>query len=995
MHKTFLSILLIVYSIAGWAQSVAGSGVVSGVVWETAESGLPDATVVLYNEAIGVRRVLQTSLDGIFEATGLPPASGYRLRVTRQRFAEWDSDMFSVPAGERLHFEIALAKADDKTISSVGRLLPAEQTTRTVSTSVEERQLDLLPAAQNRLDSLIPLAPATTTVPARGMVSIRGLTSFNAVLTDGLLAHNMYPARGAETGARAPVDAVQGMQVLVGGDTAEFGHAAGGTVNVVTRSGSNGLHGGAYEYVSNSGWNAIDRYAAGRNLFRKSNQPGVNLGGAIPGSHLFFFSNMEVYDAQGYGLNRILNPLIADSSGNAVASSNCKATAAQCAKAIRFIQDQMNVQVPHSEHTLNGLLRLDYRRSERNTVILSVDARHSRSPFGSSVNSVASEGGILGGALAKEDAHSARFAWLGAPSPRSVNEMGLGYFHDRVASSASNSALSTGKVSITVAGVTVGESHPEASVLRERRTQYVDNFRVSAGGHSVAFGIDWTRTRDWAGSLLNSAGAYSYPSLTAFAVDLAGSGQRNYNEFTQTFGTAARKLFSSEFGTYLQDSWLATPKLRVTGGIRWSKPFLPQPTTQNSAYYQTGTVNSPNVNADPRIGIAYRVGDRTVLRASFGMYHASHSGELLDALFLGNGVYQSNVLVNPSQSGAPIFPNIVASSSIPTGALNVTYAASKLRSPYTKQTTVEVARDLGHGIIVSASYLGSAALKLWTVEDRNLGSIQMVPYSVVDAAGRATAAFNLLTWTTRNNTDFAHVYEVGNGGSAWYRAGVLQVRKRLAHGFTANASYTWSHAIDDVGGPLVSGGIPLGSSSGDHLLDKGSSATDQRHRAAIDWSWVPRVGGDTPRPLRHLINGWEISSVMTFAAGQPQTAVVIVNGRQYQTPSTAFYASLNATGGWSRVPFLPVNQLYGESSRVINLEVARSIPFSERVSGRVAFEAFNAFNAQFDTRVQTIAYTATSSVLMGVPGVGTGVAATGFPGGSNARSCRLALRLTF
>jgi hypothetical protein len=507
--------------------------------------------------------------------------------------------------------------------------------------------------------------------------------------------------------------------------------------------------------------------------------------------------------------------------------------------------------------------------------------------------------------------------------------------------------------------------------------------------------VDWIRTRDSISSLPNSAGSYVYPSLTAFALDLSGGGQKNYNQFTQTFGTVRRSLFSSEFGAHLQDSWLVFSKLRITAGVRWSKPFLPTPTEQNSTYYQTGYLNSPNINADPRVGFAYRVGERTVLRGSFGTYHATHSGELLDAIFLGNGVYQSNIVVNPAQSGAPVFPNVVRSGSIPTGGLNVLYAASKLRDPYTKQIHAEIERDLGGGIVLSAGYLTSAAVGLWTVEDRNLASTASVVYSVFDAAGRRANPVTLLTWTSRNNTSFAHVYEIGNGSSAWYHAGVLQARKRMSRGLTANFSYTLSHAIDNAGGPSIFGGLPLSFASGDHRVDKGSSAADQRHRAVIDVVWIPRLGAAAPSPLRRLVNGWEVSTVTTLATGQPQTAIVVVNGQQYSKPATAFYASLNGTEGWSRVPFLPVNSLYGDSSQMVNLRLARSIPITERVAGKLSIEAFNAFNLQAVTRVQTIAYTATNAMLTEVPGAGTGIGATGVLSGSNARSCRLAFRLSF
>ena len=98
------------------------------------------------------------------------------------------------------------------------------------------------------------------------------------------------------------LDAVQGIEVLAAGAPVEFGHGKGGAVNIVTRSGGSQLHGGLYEYFSNNSLTAVDRYALGNNLFGKRNQFGFNLGGAIPKTKLFFFSNLEVTDGHGQRL---------------------------------------------------------------------------------------------------------------------------------------------------------------------------------------------------------------------------------------------------------------------------------------------------------------------------------------------------------------------------------------------------------------------------------------------------------------------------------------------------------------------------------------------------------------------------------------------------------------------------------------------------------------------------------------------------------------------
>jgi hypothetical protein len=996
MKSITLWMLLCASAAGAWAQAVLGSGVVSGVVLENEESGMPDAEVIVESQALSARRVVQTSPDGVFEATGLMPGTGYRIHVTHKRFLDWRSEEFEVPVGQRVNFEITMAPEGDAEAGKTGATMPlVESTTEAVDAVIGEREIDVLPTVNRRWDSLVLLAPAAAPSRLLGTAAIHGQAASNAYFTDGLLTGNAYSTDRSAAAGRVAQDAVQGLQVLTGGAPVEFGHAMGGAVNTVTRSGGSQFHGEVYDYFSNNRLNAIDRHALGQALFGKGNQAGFNLGGPILRSKLFFFSNLETSDSQGQGLNRITNSLIADAAGTSVARSNCKATAAQCDAAIGFIEAQMNVLVPRSEHWVSGLTKIDYRRSDMHAFSLAVYATHSRSPLGSGSGAVAPDGGFLGGGVTKQDTHYEKFEWLTTPGYSASNELRLGLFHDRTSNSASTSGLSTGKASIIVAGVTLGEPQPDSGILREQRFQLVDNLRATQGAHSFLVGLDWTRTNDWINSLRNANGTYSYSSLTAFAQDLSGAGQKNYTQFTQTFGKPVRYLTTSEFSFYAQDAWRIRPNVQVTAGLRWGKSRLQQPTYVNSDYYNTGYIPSPNINVDPRIGISYAPGQRTVLRASFGMFHAAHSGELLDALFLGNGSYQSSIQVGPTQTGAPLFPRVLSAGGIPTGTVNLMFAASKLRNPYTKQSTVTVERYAGAGVTVSASYIGSRGVKLWAAEDVNLSTIEDATYTIADTSGHAAGAFSTGIYTERADTDYAHIYQVVNGGSSWYRALVVQLRKRMEHGFSAQASYTYSHAIDDAGGELVAGGVPWNSNNSDHASDRGNSATDQRHRAVFNWLWQSGAVKSNSAVARHLMSGWELSSIAILASPQPATELVVVNGQQFSASTMPFLGSLNGSGGWSRVPFLPVNRLYSDPEYTLNARLARSIPFSERITGRLVFEAFNLFNTQFDTGVNTIAYTATGGVLTPVSGLGTGNASQGYLSGSNARNCQVAFRLRF
>jgi hypothetical protein len=431
--------------------------------------------------------------------------------------------------------------------------------------------------------------------------------------------------------------------------------------------------------------------------------------------------------------------------------------------------------------------------------------------------------------------------------------------------------------------------------------------------------------------------------------------------------------------------------------VRWEKGYYTQPEFYNSTYYKTGTIVSSNINADPRLSAAYMLDDHTVVRAGFGTYHSRMTGELLDALYVGNGAYQPNISVNSTQSGAPVFPNAVTSvSKVPTGTLNMMYGASKLRNPYTKQTTFAIERRLNPSINVSVSYLGSRGVKLWTANDMNLVTpTRTATYSIYNASGTKTGTHTTDVWTAKADNVFGHIYQVENGGASWYRALIAQLNKRMTRGFDLQATYTWSHAIDDVGGTLVSGGVPWYSYNGVNGIDRGSSSADQRHRAVFHAIWRPAPSKSGSAFARYLVNGWQISTIATLASAQPETALVVVNGQQFSGITFPYTGSMNGTGSWSRVPFYPVNSLYSDPRYTLNTRLTRTLPFTERVQGKLMFEVFNLLNVQYATGVNVLAYTATSGILQPVTGTGTGNSASGYGNGTTGRSAHVAFRLTF
>lgn len=1008
-----LSLVGFVWAWSVKAQPSSGFGAVYGEVIQAGAEGLPEATVVLSNAALGTQITLVTSDDGIFHAPAVVPAAGYTLKVSRKDFENWESASFSVATGQTVSFQITLeasgAATKDNTVQAAPAQLEMNQT-GTVE-AVTAADVGLLPASGRRLDDLVAVAPAVTTAESQpGFLVTRSLPFTNALLADGVLAANTYFTQQPAVARAVSQDAVQDFQVLASAAPAEYGRSMSGVVNLASRSGTKTYHGSAYEYFRPQGLAAYDAFAAGFDTRQRQHQFGGDLGGPVYADRLFFFANVEAQDRSAQGLNRITNRLIADPTGHTVLASNCTATAAQCAAAERFLQSQMNVLEPLWQHSITGLAKIDYRRSERNTLSFDANATHYHAPSLAQSGDVAPNGGLIGDPVLRDETRLARADWIGMVSPATINDLRIGWYQDRISEYPDPAHLSTGLVGISIAGATVGQQQPYVSILpSEHRLQIADNFHRVYNSHLFQLGVDWSRTRDVTNSLANPAGMYNYPSLTAFAQDFTAATSKNYTNFTQTFGSPLSILHSRVLNLYAQDTWKMTPRFTLEYGLRYERPFLPQPTAVNPVFYQTSTISTPWLDLAPRFGIAYMIDDKTVFRAGFGWYYQPFTGQLLSTLLLGNGLYQPNISVNPNLAGAPAFPNAIpAINKIPVGSEIVAYANSKLGNPYAEDINLAVERRIAKDSTLTVGYIRTRGYKMWTASDANLVAPTInETYKIDNAAGQAVSTFVTPYYTGLVNTNYSHAYQINNNGSFWYDALTVQWRARLSHGFSLWTSYTWAHAIDDLGVDSALGFSLVPASTGDVNADRGRSALDQRQRAVVRWTWEPVLGGGQPAALRHAVNGWAFSGIATLASAQPVTPLVMVQGQQFSAVNMDFTSSLNGSGGWSRVPFDAVNSLSTGAQYTINARLARTFSFRERIKGTVGFEAFNLLNRQYATTVNTIAYLSVaplpaglingprSGSLLPVPGLGAGVAAQGFPDGTNARRAQIAFRLAF
>ncbi|HLK68682.1 MAG TPA: carboxypeptidase regulatory-like domain-containing protein [Bryobacteraceae bacterium] len=984
------------------AQEVAGVGAVTGIVRDSSGEGIPDCTVLLANDALGIRRTMTTTDEGVFDAPALAPASGYSLKVSRKGFADWQIPGFSVSAGQTLTFRIPLdVEAPSAKIDPRSYISPVEDNKTGVSIQVSPHQVESLPRNGRALDTLVLLAPAVNSDRSSGAIAFRGELFPNSLLTDGLDSTNSFYFTKPGIGPQVSGDAIQEVQVLSSGWPAEIGHSMGGVVNAVTPSGTNTLHGTAYDYFHPGSWNSADRYAPGFNPAERQHQAGASVGGPILTDKLFGYVFGEAINGDSNAINHITNQLLANPFGTSVLASNCKANAAQCTAAINFINSQFNVPVARSLHSQEGVARIDYRFSEFHNFTVEANAMHRNAPNGAQPETVAPNGGLLGqNGNFGEETRYAKAGWTGILGAGIVNELRAGWYHDRDAVYTDTHLLpSTGLIGINVAGVPVGGANPAfPEIVSENRYQLVDNFTLTSYSHTLKVGADLSKNEDYFNQLYDRYGTYNYASLTTFAEDFSANplGFRNYTNFTQGFGNPVTDLHSRRYQLYAQDTWKAGSRITVTFGVRWEKSHLPQPSEPNTNWYQTGTIPSANTDFAPRIGAAVMMDEKTVLRVGFGYYYAPYTGQLLDTLFADNGVYRSSITVNPVQSGSPVFPKLVSPSAIPTATTNVVFASAKFYNPLTEQGTAAIEHRFDRNTTVTLSYINSRGVKLWSEQDLNPSAPTITDsYNLLNAAGTQTGTYSTSIWTARDSTSFGHVYQIANEGKSRYSGFILEGRRRVTNGLSVQASYTRSTATDNIIGSPIYGFIPTNTIPANYGFDEGPSNFDQRNRGVINWTWQPTVGSGSPSTLRYVVNGWQLSGIATLASGMPQTPLVLTVGQQFTGVTMLYTTSFNGSGGWSRAPFVAVNSLSTGAQYNVDARLSRTLQFSDRVKAIVLIEAFNALNKQYNTGIENIAYAATSGTIRPVPGGGAPNASYGFPYGTNARSAQVAFRVVF
>jgi hypothetical protein len=1037
MNWKATTLMVLFLSACGFAQSAGGVAGISGTVKDPSGSAVPNAKVEISSTSRGAVRAVETNGAGAFTAPALQPGAGYKIAVTATGFAPYELNDITLEVGQSLNINVPLSIGQTSTkieVVAVAELL--DDTKVDVSTVVDNRQIQELPINGRRVDSFVLLTPGVSNDATFGLLSFRGVAGNNSFLIDGNdNTEQFYDENAGRTRIQSQIsqDAVQEFQVVSDDYSAEYGRAMGGVVNTVTKSGSNELHGTGFYYYRSHGFNARDPFSVvngvGINPAEKRVEGGGTVGGRIIKDKLFFLLNADITHrvfpmVDSYVSAGVIDPNTQSWATSGSQACGAPATPAQC-NAIRALLPRFFGQVPRTDDNDLAFGRLDFHPSDKHTFTAEFNFLRWWSPNGIQTGVSSTSGAaITGNGDDSVRVRNGKLGWTWVPASNFVNTFRFGIDTDRQADSFDSAELGGGLnyLDVSVDNVQLG---PATYLPRvepaETRYEFSDDASLVKGNHSLKFGFNFFTTEDYNYYISNAFGSYTYATPTTFAEDyssatgaVGGSGARNWTGYSQTFGNPIADYRINELAWYVNDQWKVSSRLTVNLGVRWDKSMSMNFPISNPAWPQTGYIHTPNTNFAPRVGMSYRLTDKTVLRGGFGLFYARLLGGLIDNLWTTNGIYQiadSFASSNSTQLAAgPVFPNIlpVAPAGASVGASTIQFAAPNLKTPYSAQANLTLERQITPDILLSVSGIVSRGIHLLSTVDLNAAApTSSFTYTIKDGSGNQTG-----TWTTpiylnpRPNTAFGSVIENGNGIDSVYDGLAVTLNKRFTHGIQMLGAYTWSHEIDDGQGQ-ASNAIFYSSIStlynGNNAAERASGWLDQRHRFVYSFVWSPTVRGDNPL-VKYLVNNWQLSAITTLASGRPYTspAISVSSGPVLPTGESLISSSYpNGFPGSRRVPFLPVNSILTPASYRADARISKFIPIKigdreTRLS--LNFEAFNLSNSWSPTSMSSTEYLAAKGVLTldtarGAYGQGTGDG--GFPDGTQARRLQVSARITF
>jgi hypothetical protein len=843
------------------AQSQITTGVIDGTVVDASGGVLPGVEVEIRNVDTNLTRALTTDRDGRFVALQLP-AGRYTITLKLSGFATLVQENVLVTVGETVRLNPAMKLSGVAETVTVTMESPSVDTTRTaVASTLDETTIASTPILGRKFEDLLTLTPGVSIVqgPDGDEITFSGQRGvFNNISLDGGDYTNGF--FGEQVGGqRAAIDitleAVREFQVIATGASAEFGHTAGGVVNVITKSGTNQLKGSLFHYqrVESLTSNTSD----GNPLkdFRRE-QFGGTFGGPLIKDKAFYFLALEGVreNLQRPNLSQAIGAPCPVSAPTLAANEALIAGSADCQRLallgfFRTTRGQDEGQPVQHDINNNALLtKLDWNLSRANNLSGSYNFDYSKNTnqtfdvptYGSSANGIEGPSKI----------NVLNVNLFSTVTANKLNEFHLTYSRETRPRSAIPSSVPADTAMGFATTFRFGNPFflgPNVDEL-VKRFQVKDNLSIIFGKHTIKTGGEWLHTNNSQVFRGFFEGRYIFDSVPGFLRYASPAAAGGFGPFTVgcsngSYVTApaacpsgststggplllylqssspdgivrdaagASDISNEEFALFIQDKWQMGHGLTFDYGFRWDAQRMPATVDPRTTAYapflsdprfpSDGTIPNQWKEFQPRGGVVWDVSQdgKSVVRGSAGIYYARQNMLTQVGSVTTNGIQQKSDYRDSTFTAfadMPVWPNLLAPSAVPPGTFPLFSGVRVFDRDYSNPRVYSFNAGFDRELAPSvAAYIDFTVAK-------GVNLTRFLNYNVHGAAAAAVqpATRDATTYVGANpfGPQLGDVFVTNSRGRGLYRGATFGVRKRFSHKYQLEANYVLSKDEDD------------------------------------------------------------------------------------------------------------------------------------------------------------------------------------------------------